>query len=68
MSDSVNSVDILQMSIVLYTIKKAQSIEEETTNALIQKTLQKMEDNKELIKELDKDITPWLGKSIDIKV
>lgn len=68
MSDSVNSVDILQMSIVLYTIKKAQSIEEETTNALIQKTLQKMEDNNELIKELDKDITPWLGKSIDIKV
>lgn len=68
MSDSVNSVDILQMSIVLYTIKKAQSIEEETTNALIQKTLQKMEENKELIKELDKDITPWLGKSIDIKV
>ncbi|MCX7796628.1 MAG: hypothetical protein N2380_08935 [bacterium] len=68
MPDSVNSVDTLQMSIVFYAIKKAQSIGEEVSNTLIQKTLQKMKDDNKLLKELEKDIFPWLGRSIDEKI
>lgn len=67
MPDSISSVDTLQMSIVLYAIRKAQNLEEDTSNTLIQRTLQKMENYDEFIRELEKDIFPWLGKKIDIK-
>jgi hypothetical protein len=51
--DNINSVDIVQISIVLYAFKKAQNIEEDVSKTLIQKTLQKIEENnKELEKEL----------------
>jgi len=59
--DNINSVDTVQMSMVLYALKKAQSIEEDASKTLIQKTLQKIEENKE-------EIYPWLGKNIDILV
>jgi len=49
------------MSMVLYALKKAQSIEEDASKTLIQKTLQKIEENKE-------ETYPWLGKNIDILV
>ncbi|MBC7320036.1 hypothetical protein H5T89_05270 [bacterium] len=67
MPDSINSVDTLQMSLVLYAIKKAQSLEEDASNTVIQKTLQKMEDYNEFIRDLEKDIFPWLGRNIDTR-
>lgn len=59
--DNINSVDTVQMSMVLYALKKAQSIEEDASKTLIQKTLQKIEENKE-------EVYSWLGKNIDILV
>lgn len=65
MSDSINSVDIFQMAVVLYVIKKAQSIEEDVSKTLIEKTFQKLEDNKDKIRDLEKELFPWLGSNID---
>ena len=63
--DNIDSVDMVQMSMVLYAIRKAQNIEEDAGKTLIQKTLQKMEENN---KELEKELFPWLGQKIDIVV
>jgi len=63
--DNINSVDMVQMSMVLYALRKAQNIEEDAGKTLIQKTLQKMEENN---KELEKEVFPWLGQNIDIVV
>ena len=63
--DNINSVDMVQMSMVLYALRKAQNIEEDAGKTLIQKTLQKMEENN---KELEKELFPWLGQKIDIVV
>lgn len=63
--DNIDSVDMVQMSMVLYAIRKAQNIEEDAGKTLIQKTLQKMEENN---KELEKEVFPWLGQNIDIVV
>ena len=63
--DNIDSVDMVQMSMVLYAIRKAQNIEEDAGKTLIQKTLQKMEENN---KELEKEVFPWLGQKIDIVV
>lgn len=67
MPDSINSVDILQMAVVLYAIKKAQSIEEDVSKTLIEKTFQKLEDNRDTIRDLEKELFPWLGSNIDTK-
>jgi len=61
MPDSINSVDTVQMSVVLYALKKAQKLEE-TGNTLIDKTLKKMQENDD---ELGKESLPWLGQNID---
>lgn len=67
--DNISSVDTVQMSMVLYALKKAQSIEEDASKTLIQKTLQKIEEfNHTNNKELEKEIYPWLGQNIDILV
>ncbi len=67
MPDSINSVDTLQMAVVFYAIKKAQSIEEDVSKTLIEKTFQKLEDNRDTIRDLEKELSPWLGSNIDIK-
>jgi len=61
MPDSINSVDTVQMSMVLYALKKAQKLEE-AGNTLIDKTLKKMQENDD---ELGKESFPWLGQNID---
>jgi|YelNatPaOPRAMG01_1025707.scaffolds.fasta_scaffold00732_39 hypothetical protein len=61
MPDSINSVDTVQMSMVLYALKKAQKLEE-AGNTLIDKTLKKMQENDD---ELGKESLPWLGQNID---
>jgi hypothetical protein len=61
MPDSINSVDTVQMSVVLYALKKAQKLEE-AGNTLIDKTLKKMQENDD---ELGKESLPWLGQNID---
>ena len=61
MPDSINSVDTVQMSMVLYVLKKAQKLEE-AGNTLIDKTLKKMQENDD---ELGKESLPWLGQNID---
>jgi hypothetical protein len=63
--DNINSVDIVQMSMVLYAFRKAQSIQEDAGKTLIQKTLQDIEKNN---KELQKELFPWLGQNIDIMI
>jgi len=59
MGDSINSVDVLDASIALYALKKAQDIEKQDTLSLIDKTLKKPQE------DLEKDIFPWLGQNID---
>lgn len=75
MIDSINSVDIIQMSIVLYALRKAQQVESEAGLSLITKTLEKVQKNSQDIeKEIEnnlnpeKEIYPWLGKNIDTLV
>ncbi|MGC8970843.1 MAG: hypothetical protein ACP5K2_01405 [bacterium] len=67
--DNINSVDTIQMAIAFYALKRAQNIEEDTSKILIQKTLQRTDGSKKDIdKELEKDLFPWLGQNIDIVV
>ncbi len=72
MADNINSIDIIQMSMVLYSLKKAQQIESTESLSLITKTLEKMEENLqntgEDIRNLEKEIYPWLGQNVDSMV
>jgi hypothetical protein len=62
MPESIHSVDVVQMSMVLYALKKAQNVEGDASKMLIDKTLKKIEENN---REIEKELYPWLGQSID---